>query len=205
MMMNLEAEAGRLLKQRGQSVACAESCTGGLVTSRLTDVAGSSAYVHGSVVCYTNDIKQRVVGVKARTLTAHTAISAQTAQEMAESIRKLMDTDYGISCKLRGQACGAHLYGCGRPPWYGGAGTPLHGHAQRYQAEDCGYRAEDADIGFTQRGLRGNHYGLAAAYAANNAHGIGLYGVDLRHGLGCGAGGHDGRRAAALSGSWSYR
>ncbi|HBT79454.1 MAG: CinA family protein [Selenomonas sp.] len=146
MMMNLEAEAGRLLKQRGQSVACAESCTGGLVTSRLTDVAGSSAYVHGSVVCYTNDIKQRVVGVKARTLTAHTAISAQTAQEMAESIRKLMDTDYGIS--TTGNAGPANSEGKPVGLIYTAVAGP-HGtevQAHRFTGTRSGIKQKTADI-----------------------------------------------------------
>ena len=97
MQMSLEEEAGRLLSAQGRSVACAESCTGGLITNRLTDIAGSSAYVHGSVICYTNAIKQRVVGVNETTLAKHTAISAATAREMAEGVRKIMQTDYGVS------------------------------------------------------------------------------------------------------------
>ena len=69
-----EITAGKLLLAQGKTIACAESCTGGLLTSRLTDIAGSSAYVMGSVVSYTNEIKERLVGVKHETLAAHGAV-----------------------------------------------------------------------------------------------------------------------------------
>lgn len=87
---------GKLLVAKQQSIACAESCTGGLLTSMLTDVAGSSAYVMGSVVSYTNSIKERLVGVNPATIAAHTEISAETAGEMAEGIRQLIGTDLGV-------------------------------------------------------------------------------------------------------------
>ena len=88
---------GEKLKTKAATVACAESCTGGLVTSMLTDVPGSSGYVCGSVVCYTNEIKHRVVGVSKTTLEKYTAVSRETAQEMACGIRQLMQTDYGLA------------------------------------------------------------------------------------------------------------
>ncbi|WP_033170405.1 CinA family protein [Selenomonas sp. ND2010] len=87
---------GKLLVAKQQTIACAESCTGGLLTSMLTDVAGSSAYVMGSVVSYTNSIKERLVGVNPATIAAHTEISAETAGEMAEGIRQLIGTDLGV-------------------------------------------------------------------------------------------------------------
>ncbi|MFC2637434.1 MAG: CinA family protein [Mitsuokella sp.] len=87
---------GELLTARGLTIACAESCTGGLLTSRLTDVAGSSAYVMGSVVSYTNAIKERLVGVRHETLAAHGAVSEETAREMAEGIRRAIRTDIGV-------------------------------------------------------------------------------------------------------------
>ncbi|ERL03404.1 competence/damage-inducible protein CinA domain protein [Mitsuokella sp. oral taxon 131 str. W9106] len=92
----LEMRVGELLTARGLTIACAESCTGGLLTSRLTDVAGSSAYVMGSVVSYTNAIKERLVGVRHETLAAHGAVSEETAREMAEGIRRAIRTDIGV-------------------------------------------------------------------------------------------------------------
>ena len=92
----LEMRVGELLTARGLTIACAESCTGGLLTSRLTDVAGSSAYVMGSVVSYTNAIKERLVGVRHETLAAHGAVSEETAREMAEGIRRAIRTDIGL-------------------------------------------------------------------------------------------------------------
>ena len=92
----LEEHVGRLLAGRNLTIACAESCTGGLLTSRLTDVAGSSDYVMGAVVSYTNQIKERLVGVRHETLLAHGAVSEETAREMAEGIRRALRTDLGV-------------------------------------------------------------------------------------------------------------
>ncbi len=95
-MEALEISAGRLLAEHGLSIACAESCTGGLLTSRLTDVSGSSAYVKGSIVSYSNEIKEKLVGVKSATLSKYGAVSEQTAREMAEGIRTAVETDIGV-------------------------------------------------------------------------------------------------------------
>ena len=77
----LEESVGKELLAQGLTIACAESCTGGLLTSRLTDIAGSSAYVMGSVVSYTNRIKESLVGVRHETLLSHGAVSEETARE----------------------------------------------------------------------------------------------------------------------------
>lgn len=95
-MEALEISAGRLLSDKKLTIACAESCTGGLLTSRLTDVAGSSAYVKGSIVSYSNEIKERLVGVESATLSKYGAVSEQTAREMAEGIQKTIETDIGV-------------------------------------------------------------------------------------------------------------
>lgn len=92
-----EVVAGKLLSEKEMTVACAESCTGGLLTSRLTDVAGSSAYVKGAVVSYTNEAKAEVLGVKQETLAAFSAVSKETATEMAEGARRIFGTDYALS------------------------------------------------------------------------------------------------------------
>ena len=79
------------------TVACAESCTGGLVLSRLTDLAGASAYVKGGVVAYTNEIKQNILRVKTETLENFGAVSSQTALEMATNVRKIFNSTIGLS------------------------------------------------------------------------------------------------------------
>lgn len=93
---SLEALVGRLLRECGRTIACAESCTGGLLTSRLTDVAGSSAYVMGAVVSYTNEVKASLVGVHEATLKAFGAVSEETAREMAEGVRRTIPADIGV-------------------------------------------------------------------------------------------------------------
>jgi len=95
-MSNLENEVGKILREKNLTIACAESCTGGLLTSRLTDVAGSSAYVQGSIVSYSNAVKNSVLKVKAETLQEFGAVSEQTARQMSENVRKLFNTDIGV-------------------------------------------------------------------------------------------------------------
>lgn len=87
---------GQMLCAKGYTISCAESCTGGLLTSTLTDVPGSSAYVMGSVVSYSNDVKSRILHVAEETLAAHGAVSPETARAMAEGVRDLMQTDVGV-------------------------------------------------------------------------------------------------------------
>ena len=89
-------EIGRELSQRAYTISCAESCTGGLLTSTLTDVPGSSSYVLGSVVSYSNEVKIHILGVAEETLRTYGAVSPQTAQDMAECIRRLMRADIGV-------------------------------------------------------------------------------------------------------------
>lgn len=85
------------LAKKGLTLSCAESCTGGLIAKRITDVAGASAVFLGGVVTYTNEIKMAVLGVKRETLDAYSAVSEQVASEMAENVRVRMGSDIGIS------------------------------------------------------------------------------------------------------------
>lgn len=93
----LLARVSSLLAARSIGVATAESCTGGLLAKLLTDVAGSSAYVKGGVVAYSNDVKERVLGVHGATLARHGAVSAETVREMAEGARRLLDADVAVA------------------------------------------------------------------------------------------------------------
>jgi nicotinamide-nucleotide amidase len=93
----LESSVGRLLRERGVTLATAESCTGGLISKRLTDVAGSSEYFGEGFVTYSNESKERLLGVPKETLTEHGAVSDPVARAMAEGARKLAGADYGLS------------------------------------------------------------------------------------------------------------
>ncbi len=92
----LEEVVGELLAARGLWVAAAESCTGGLLTSRLTDVPGSSRYVGTSVVAYANEAKTALLGVAPALLEAHGAVSEPVAVAMAEGIRARAGADLGL-------------------------------------------------------------------------------------------------------------
>ena len=92
-----ELELGEALQARGWTISTAESCTGGLVLHRLTNVPGSSAWVMGGVVAYDNRIKQEILGVREATLLAHGAVSEETARAMALGARRLLKTDLAVS------------------------------------------------------------------------------------------------------------
>ena len=93
----LEVLLGNLLKQRQQTIATAESCTGGRLAALLNAQSGSSAFYMGSVVAYANEVKEHVLGVQHDTLLKCGAVSEQTVHEMANGVRTLMHTDYAIA------------------------------------------------------------------------------------------------------------
>jgi competence/damage-inducible protein CinA-like protein len=88
---------GVILRKKKLTLAIAESCTGGLITSKITDIPGSSDYFLDSVISYSNESKKKFIGVKDSTLRKHGAVSRQTAIEMAEGVRKRSGADIGIS------------------------------------------------------------------------------------------------------------
>lgn len=94
---SLEAVLVELLTEKGLKIATAESCTGGYISKRITNVSGSSAVLDGSIVTYANRIKEKFVGVSGETLEKYGAVSKQTALEMARGVRRLFDADVGIS------------------------------------------------------------------------------------------------------------
>lgn len=93
----LEEVIAALLIERKLTIAVAESCTGGLITSRLTDVSGSSDYLERGLVTYSNAAKINMLGVPAEVIEKHGAVSEETARLMAEGVRKLAGTDLGLS------------------------------------------------------------------------------------------------------------
>ena len=93
----LEEVIAGLLTEKKLTIAVAESCTGGLITNRLTDVSGSSVYLERGLVTYSNKAKISMLGVPAAIIEQHGAVSEETARLMAEGVRKLAGTDLGIS------------------------------------------------------------------------------------------------------------
>ncbi len=94
---NLEEVVGELLRSRGRTVACAESCTGGLLSQRLTSVPGSSAYFLEGVVAYGNRSKVRRLGVPQASIDANGAVSAPVAEAMAQGVRSRAGADFGLA------------------------------------------------------------------------------------------------------------
>lgn len=94
---SLASYAGKLLRKYDKTIAFAESCTGGLASSLITDIPGSSEYLLGSVVSYTNMAKNKLLNVQEETLATFGAVSRETACEMAAGVRNLMGADFGIS------------------------------------------------------------------------------------------------------------
>lgn len=111
MSTRAEAVIGRLRAQ-GLTLATAESCTGGLVGARLTDVPGASAVYKGGIISYVNEIKHRLLGVEQETLDVCTAVSRETAHEMARGARERLLADCAVS--VTGLA-GPDGDGTGRP------------------------------------------------------------------------------------------
>ncbi len=93
----IETRIGHALRAKGWTICTAESCTGGLIAHRLTNISGSSDYVLGGVVAYANRIKQALLHVRQGTLIAYGAVSEQTASEMAVGARELFGADVAVS------------------------------------------------------------------------------------------------------------
>lgn len=93
----MEMITGRLLHGQGLTLALAESCTGGLLSHYITRVPGSSAYFSGAVVAYSNEVKEKLLGVKSGTLEKYGAVSRETVREMASGIKERLNADLGLS------------------------------------------------------------------------------------------------------------
>jgi len=93
----LEEAVGKLLSDKGKTIAVAESCTGGLIGAKFTNTSGSSKYFERGVVTYSNQAKIELLGIPKEIIDKYGAVSEQTAILMAEGVRKLAKTDYGLS------------------------------------------------------------------------------------------------------------
>ena len=92
----LASYLGKKLLKKHKTISFAESCTGGLASNLVTDIAGSSEYLIGSIVTYTNEAKHNLLKVNEETLNAYGAVSEETALEMAQGVRKLFGSDFGV-------------------------------------------------------------------------------------------------------------
>lgn len=95
--MSIEKTIGDLLRKKGWTLSIAESCTGGLICDRITDVSGSSDYFMGGMVTYSNESKVRHLGVPMSDIRKFGAVSPQVAKKMAQGVRKAFGTTFGIS------------------------------------------------------------------------------------------------------------
>ena len=96
-MQRLENQIGKILILKNLTIATTESCTGGLLSSKLTDVSGSSAYIHLNLVTYANEAKHKMLGVSAETLENFGAVSEECSYEMAKGLQKLSGADICVS------------------------------------------------------------------------------------------------------------
>jgi len=94
--MKLEEELGQILKEKNLTISTAESCTGGLLSSRLTDVSGSSDYVKLNFVTYANEAKNKILGVDWDILDNYGAVSEECAQAMADGLARVTDCDAAL-------------------------------------------------------------------------------------------------------------
>src|SRR5574340_1040554 len=130
----LEVQVGRLLKKSGLKLALAESCTGGLVADRITDVPGSSDYFRGGIVAYAYEAKVTLLGVSWATLRAYGAVSRETVMEMARGARTALGADLAVSVSgIAGPAGGMPNKPVGTT-WFG-LSTAAEDRAVLYQFE----------------------------------------------------------------------
>ena len=94
---SLQEHIGKILSRHGKTVSCAESCTGGLISSLFTSVPGSSEYFLGSVTSYANSVKQNVLGVPASIISSHGAVSSECVAAMAEGVRRITGSDFSVA------------------------------------------------------------------------------------------------------------
>ena len=95
--MELEKTIGNLLREKGWTLSIAESCTGGLICDRITDVSGSSDYFMGGMVTYSNESKAEHLGIPSAIIKRYGAVSPQVARGMAQEGRKALHTTFGFS------------------------------------------------------------------------------------------------------------
>ena len=127
----LESVLGKLLIKKGHTIALAESCTGGLIGKRLTDVSGSSNYFLGSITAYSNSLKEQLLNVSSNTIESFGAVSEEIAIEMAEKIKTTTNAHIGVSTTgISGPTGGSEEKPVGLV--YIGIATPFKSFVKKY-------------------------------------------------------------------------
>ena len=93
----LEVILNTMLSERGKTLSLAESCTGGSIAARITEVPGASNFLRGALVAYSAEVKQKILGVSAATIEKHSVVSEEVAREMAQNCKDLFQTDYAVA------------------------------------------------------------------------------------------------------------
>ena len=93
----LEVILNRMLSESGKTLSLAESCTGGSIAARITEVPGASNFLRGALVAYSAEVKQKILGVSAATIEKHSVVSEEVAREMAQNCKDLFQTDYAVA------------------------------------------------------------------------------------------------------------
>ncbi len=147
---DLAAAIIRELTARNLTLGLAESCTGGLVAKRLTDTAGASAAIIGGVIAYANSVKESLLGVSSDTLEKFGAVSAETAREMADGARRVLNTDISLSVTgIAGPAGGSAEKPVGTV-WIGVAlGQTTEAHHHRFAGDRGEIRERAAEAALT--------------------------------------------------------
>ena len=95
--MRLEEKIAKTLLKHSKTLSIAESCTGGLLTHRLTNIPGSSGFLMATVVCYSNQSKTRILQVPSVLIKKYGAVSMPVAKRMAQGVRRILNTDFAVS------------------------------------------------------------------------------------------------------------
>lgn len=95
--MDINRQIQQILKDNNKTLTCAESCTGGLVSSKITSIDGSSAIFKGSIITYSNEIKEQELGVNKKTILKYGVVSCEVVKEMLKGVIKKFNSSYGIA------------------------------------------------------------------------------------------------------------
>ena len=142
--MNLCSEVLAVL--RGKTLVTAESLTGGGIGSAITSVSGASAVYKGGVISYTNEVKERVLGVSPETLRIHGAVSTATAEEMAVGVRRLLEADIAVSV--------TGLAGPGADEYGNPVGTVCIGYCDEDKSLALGYHFDGDRLAVREQTIR---------------------------------------------------
>lgn len=147
----LPYEIGKILLREALQISSAESCTGGLISSRLTDVAGSSAYIKANFVTYSNEAKHKILNVSEETLKTYGAVSEECAREMARGLLKLTGSDIVICTTGVAGPSGSERKPVGL--LYAACGYNDNINVQKFEL-DSGYNRKNMKFMFSEKAIQ---------------------------------------------------